>query len=212
MEHLHDSDDLTSTRLLSVFFLSFLKVISMKLHASSSSSRLLSKTVSFSVSFLKVPRKDPIDLIPSEKGVTGVQGLSSPVTTLIMNYKINMRNDAYAASISAKCFYVGIHMFIILVFCEYPTELSASCANLEYSCLMFGALKLIACTLYFICCFNPGVVKDGALYHELELETEDDWNPPQLEYCDLCKVLKPYRARHCGKCELCIAKFDHHCF
>jgi len=39
----------------------------------------------------------------------------------------------------------------------------------------------------------------------------DSW-PPELRYCEECKVTQPYRTKHCDLCERCVHKFDHHCF
>lgn len=34
----------------------------------------------------------------------------------------------------------------------------------------------------------------------------------QLRYCTTCKHLRPLRASHCGTCNCCVYRFDHHCY
>ena len=33
-----------------------------------------------------------------------------------------------------------------------------------------------------------------------------------FKFCEICKIEKFIRMRHCEKCEKCVHKFDHHCF
>ncbi|CAG9331860.1 unnamed protein product [Blepharisma stoltei] len=123
-----------------------------------------------------------------------------------------MRPDAYQASISAKVFYIVLHLAVIFIFWEFPSDLSVSCGNFEFSCIFFTVLKITATFLYFICGLKPGFIRTTPMKQEIELLSEEDWQPPPKNYCEDCKILKPYRTRHCYKCEECIAKFDHHCF
>ncbi|TNJ26730.1 DHHC palmitoyltransferase [Giardia muris] len=34
----------------------------------------------------------------------------------------------------------------------------------------------------------------------------------QLRYCTTCKHLRPLRTSHCGTCNCCVYRFDHHCY
>lgn len=36
-------------------------------------------------------------------------------------------------------------------------------------------------------------------------------NELTLRYCTICKINQPLRAKHCSKCNRCIATYDHHC-
>ncbi|KAL3309864.1 zinc finger, DHHC-type containing 12 [Cichlidogyrus casuarinus] len=33
----------------------------------------------------------------------------------------------------------------------------------------------------------------------------------QCQYCKVCNLYKPLRAKHCDECKHCVVKFDHHC-
>lgn len=33
-----------------------------------------------------------------------------------------------------------------------------------------------------------------------------------FKFCEICKIEKFLRMKHCDKCEKCVHKFDHHCF
>lgn len=51
---------------------------------------------------------------------------------------------------------------------------------------------------------NPGVIVKGQL-------TLPDPLPRTWRYCETCDYYQPPRAVHCPDCDVCIAKFDHHC-
>lgn len=34
----------------------------------------------------------------------------------------------------------------------------------------------------------------------------------EYRYCNTCKILRPPKSSHCGRCDMCVMEFDHHCF
>lgn len=51
----------------------------------------------------------------------------------------------------------------------------------------------------------------NGILNEFKSNSSDGF-PPEKRFCEACKVIQPYRSKHCMKCERCILKYDHHCF
>ena len=83
--------------------------------------------------------------------------------------------------------------------------------------LIIVILYLITITLLIIASFcDPGIILSFPLKKKI-LEDRRESKIFQLgfiknyKYCDTCSIIRPSRSTHCGDCNNCVEKFDHHC-
>ncbi|XP_069503453.1 palmitoyltransferase ZDHHC4 isoform X2 [Ambystoma mexicanum] len=113
-------------------------------------------------------------------------------------------------------FFVVLHVVLeAAVYGEYTWEIYGYCSELEFSrhhLLLPYALGAVNLGLFWLCCTtDPGTITtsnqatyvpvykyDGVMFHKKRI-------------CATCQLVKPARSKHCGVCDRCVHRFDHHC-
>lgn len=115
------------------------------------------------------------------------------------------KRKALALFFGYFCIFVFFSLTTYIIYVYYSTIVPSLIARQEYNTLIFHLIfgNLLVINMYFNYMMawlsSPGLSKD---YQNLST---------QYPKCKKCSNNKPPRTHHCGWCDLCILKFDHHC-
>ena len=81
--------------------------------------------------------------------------------------------------------------------------------------LAYGLVSCLFLWSYIVlCCGDPGSLEEFYRRAGVLERIKNGDIPPEfqsLPLCDRCGLPKPERTHHCGKCNQCFFRFDHHC-
>uniref|UniRef100_A0A803TRR3 Palmitoyltransferase n=1 Tax=Anolis carolinensis TaxID=28377 RepID=A0A803TRR3_ANOCA len=112
--------------------------------------------------------------------------------------------------------FMALHLVLeALVFAEFTWEVFGYCKKLEFGTpsLLLPYLLLIVNMVFFILCSrsDPGAITKSNQALFLHSYPYDGVMFETGAECITCKVKKPARSKHCGVCNRCMHRFDHHC-
>uniref|UniRef100_A0A8C0ALQ7 Palmitoyltransferase n=1 Tax=Bos mutus grunniens TaxID=30521 RepID=A0A8C0ALQ7_BOSMU len=124
----------------------------------------------------------------------------------VLHYLFHTRNYTF----------VVLHLILQgMVYTEYTWEIFGLCQQLEFSLyyLFLPYLLLIVNLLFFTlsCVTNPGTITKANELLFLQVYEFDEVMFPKNVRCPACDLRKPARSKHCGVCNRCVHRFDHHC-
>ncbi|XP_049849501.1 palmitoyltransferase ZDHHC18-like isoform X1 [Schistocerca gregaria] len=127
--------------------------------------------------------------------------------------------DARYVVTTLFCIFAPISLYFSTVVVYFIREI-----ELGYILIPFEALLLIfmCSALLKTSCVDPGIIPRQrapsgdafnlpAPYKTIQITCRGASIDYQCKYCDTCNLYRPVRAVHCGACNSCIEKFDHHC-
>eukprot|EP00929_Paragymnodinium_shiwhaense_P058449 TRINITY_DN29268_c0_g1_i1.p1 TRINITY_DN29268_c0_g1~~TRINITY_DN29268_c0_g1_i1.p1 ORF type:complete len:389 (+),score=97.26 TRINITY_DN29268_c0_g1_i1:169-1335(+) len=117
----------------------------------------------------------------------------------------------YRSNPIVQVFYLLVVIGGYLVFAYYgypylPNRLLAA----YHKYVGFGIFNLCLFVWWTACRSDPGVVTPENV-DELCVVFEWDEQIFSSGDCTTCHLLKPARSKHCALCDVCVARFDHHC-
>ena len=111
--------------------------------------------------------------------------------------------------------FIAISVPVILFFCFESKYLKKEVTI--FIPILIALIYLITTIFLFIASFSdPGIINRFHLKEKIIMEKKSILIN-QLgylkiyKYCGTCKIIRPNRSTHCGDCNNCVERFDHHC-
>ncbi|KGL83914.1 putative palmitoyltransferase ZDHHC4, partial [Tinamus guttatus] len=115
-----------------------------------------------------------------------------------------------------SCLFVVLHLALqAAVYGEYTWEVFSYCWELEIPIplLLLPFLLLPANMGCFVLCSraDPGIITKSNHASLIKIYAYDAVLFRKGIVCPTCNMEKPARSKHCGLCNICVHRFDHHC-
>ena len=108
---------------------------------------------------------------------------------------------------------ITIPVFLFLIF---KVDCNSNGLSLFFKIIIFILYSITIYLLILVSFFDPGIMLRFPLKNNI-IEDKKDRRVFQLgyinkyKYCPTCMIMRPLRSTHCGDCNNCVEKFDHHC-
>ncbi|NXA38339.1 ZDHC4 palmitoyltransferase, partial [Eudromia elegans] len=115
-----------------------------------------------------------------------------------------------------SCLFVILHIALqAAVYGEYTWEVFGYCWELEIPIplLLLPFLLLPVNVGFFMLCSraDPGIITKSNHMSLIKIYAYDAVLFQKGIVCPTCNMEKPARSKHCGLCNICVHRFDHHC-
>ena len=105
----------------------------------------------------------------------------------------------------------GYYLWVVYGFCHLPNTYRSEVHR-------YISIPLIAAcywSYYKACTTDPGYLNKDTNRPQLERAMKrydcDNMLFSPVNWCETCNIPKPARSKHCGLCNMCCEKMDHHC-